>query len=324
MVDGRAPDARDLGHVGRAALAALDLDRRHAGLDQLRQDGQRVQAGRLLDGVVALAVDLEAALAQRRVAARLVAGVAVDQHAAEARLDAGGGLVPAHVRRRRAHAGRVRRLPGDVGRQRAAPLDHHAQAAEAEDLDLGLRVRGDVLHLRQRQHARQHRAADAVALAVELDRLPGGGRGLHRQVQPQPGVMLARIGHHGHVGDDQHVGAERGGAVDRLPPGRGVARVGEGVHRHQHLAPARMGIADALAHLRVVEVQAGEVARVGGVLQAQVDGVGAGVHGHLQRAQRAGRADELRQAASGEERWAPVCPGRWFMEESAGETGFAA
>ena len=197
--------------------------------------------------------------------------------------------------RRRAHARRVGRLPGDVRRQRAAPLDHHAQAAEAEDLDLGQRMPGDVLHMRQRQHARQHRAADAIALAVELDRLPGSGRGLHRQVQPQRGVMVARIGHHGDVGGNQHIGAQRSGAVDRLPPGRRVAGIGEGVDGHQHLAPPRMRVANALADLRVVEVQAGEVARVGGVLQAEVDRVGPGVHRHLQRAQRAGRADELRR-----------------------------
>jgi hypothetical protein len=44
-------------------------------------------------------------------------------------------------------------------------------------------------HLLQRQHARQHGALDAVALAVELDRRVAGGRGLHRQVQAQLRVL---------------------------------------------------------------------------------------------------------------------------------------
>ena len=37
-----------------------------------------------------------------------------------------------------------------------------------------------------------------------------------------------------------------------------------------------MGVAQALAGARGVEIEAGEVARIGGVAQAQVDGVGAG------------------------------------------------
>src|SRR5690606_20595832 len=70
LVDRLAPYARDLGDVARAALAALDLDRRHPSVDQLGQDCQRIQAGRLLDRIVALAAraDDEAPLAQRRVA----------------------------------------------------------------------------------------------------------------------------------------------------------------------------------------------------------------------------------------------------------------
>ncbi len=60
---------------------------------------------------------------------------------------------------------------------------------------------------------------------------------------------------------------------------------------------ARVGVTDAGAQLRVVEIQAGEVARVGGVLQPQVDGVGAGIHRDLQCAQRARRAHQLRRSA---------------------------
>jgi hypothetical protein len=50
---------------------------------------------------------------------------------------------------------------------------------------------------------------------------------------------------------------------------------------------------DALAQLRIVEIQAGEVARVGVVLEAGVDAVGAVVDGGLEGGQGAGRTEEL-------------------------------
>ncbi|GAB1391090.1 hypothetical protein MASR1M6_32720 [Rubrivivax sp.] len=118
-------------------------------------------------------------------------------------------------------------------------------------------------------------------------------------MQPHLRLRAPGVGHDGGVADDQRIGAELGGAVDRALPGADVARVGVGVERHQHLATARVGVAHALAHLRVVEVQAGEVARVGRVLEAQVDGVGTGVDGQRERTQRAGRADQRRLGGSG-------------------------
>ena len=54
-----------------------------------------------------------------------------------------------------------------------------------------------------------------------------------------------------------------------------------------------MRVGDAFADLCLVEVQAGEVAGVGRVLQAQVDGIGAGIHGHGEGTQAAGWADKL-------------------------------
>jgi len=73
------------------------------------------------------------------------------------------------------------------------------------------------------------------------------------------------------------------------------ARLGIGVEGHQDLAPLRLGIADALAQRGLVEVAAGEVARVGVVLEAEVDRVGALVDGGLEGRQAAGRADELEE-----------------------------
>ena len=80
-----AQGAGDLRDVSRAALAAFDLDRRDANLDDLRQDFQHVQAGRFFQRVVGFASHFKAPLAQGRVAGRLVVGAAVNQDAVKAR-----------------------------------------------------------------------------------------------------------------------------------------------------------------------------------------------------------------------------------------------
>ncbi|MEZ5608280.1 MAG: hypothetical protein R3E52_14475 [Burkholderiaceae bacterium] len=54
-----------------------------------------------------------------------------------------------------------------------------------------------------------------------------------------------------------------------------------------------MGVGNAALYGGLVEVQAGKVARVGGVAQAQVDAVGAMVDGGLERRQAAGGADQF-------------------------------
>ena len=56
-------------------------------------------------------------------------------------------------------------------------------------------------------------------------------------------------------------------------------------------APARVRVADARRRAASVEVEAGEIARIGGVAKAEVDAVGAVVDRGLQRRQVAGRAD---------------------------------
>ena len=299
LVERGAPHLGDLGDVGRAALAALDLDRADADAGELGQQLEGVEAGRLLERVVGLVVDLEAALAQRRVAGALALGEAVDEDAVQARLHAARGVFPAHVLARRAGAVAVGGFAGGVGRQRAAPLDHHAQAAEAEDLDLDRGVGDHAFHLRHRQHARQHRTLDAEALVVPVDCLIAGGRSLNRQVQAQLRVGLRGVGHQPGVGEDQRVQAELGGAVDGLGPARPVAGLRVGVEREQDLAFARVGVGDALAHLRRVEVEAAEVARVGGVLEAEVDAVGAVIDGGLERRKAAGGADEFDRGRHG-------------------------
>ena len=56
VVDGFTPDLRDLAHIGRAALAAFDLDGFDAHLQQLGQQLQRIEAGGFFDGVVILVI----------------------------------------------------------------------------------------------------------------------------------------------------------------------------------------------------------------------------------------------------------------------------
>lgn len=118
-------------------------------------------------------------------------------------------------------------------------------------------------------------------------------------MKAQVRVVAARVGHHRDVGADQRVGAQAGGRIDRGEPWRGIVGAGVGVQRHQHLAAARMGVGHAFAQLRVIEVEAGEVARVGGVAQAEVDRVGAGVDRELQGTQGTGGADEFGRTGTG-------------------------
>ncbi len=178
-VNRRAPDLGDLPDVSRAALSSLDFERLDTGFHEIGQQLHGVEAGRFLDGVVGFLVDLETTLAERRVAGALARPEAVDQHTAQPRFHAARRFLVAHRFARRASALAVGRCSGSVGRQGAAPLDHHAQATETKHLDLDRRVLCHVLDLRQRQDTRQHRALDAKALVVEVDRLVVGRRALN-------------------------------------------------------------------------------------------------------------------------------------------------
>jgi hypothetical protein len=55
-----------------------------------------------------------------------------------------------------------------------------------------------------------------------------------------------------------------------------------------------VGVADAFGEALVVEVEPGEVARVGIVAKAEINVVGAVIDGRLERRQAAGRTNELR------------------------------
>ena len=281
-IDGGAPHLRHLRHIGRAALAAFDLDGGDAHLQHLGQQVEGVETGRFLECVIGFVADVEAALAQRRVTGLFVTAVAVEQHAIETRFQPGRRVGPPHRFRRRAHARRVGRFAGAIRRQQTAPFHHHAEAAEAEQLDLDVGVLHHVFHLRQRQHARQHGALDAEVLAVEIHRLVAGSRALHRQMQPEIRVMLDRVTHQPGVGEDHRIHAEFRRAIDRAGPAAPGVGLRIGVERKQHAAAAVVCITQPLRRLRLVEIESRKSARVGVVAKPHVDRIGAVVDGGLE------------------------------------------
>ena len=106
-------------------------------------------------------------------------------------------------------------------------------------------------------------------------------------------MALAGVIEQADVGEDHRVDAEIGGTIDGAMPVGLAAGLREGVDRHQHVLAARVRVLDALDHRLLVEVEAGEVACVGVVLVAEIDGVGPVVDRRLERRQAAGRADEF-------------------------------
>ena len=113
-----------------------------------------------------------------------------------------------------------------------------------------------------------------------------------------------RVGPHGvshqpWIGQDDRIHAQCHGLIHGLAPGFGIGRLGVGVERHEHLAPTRMGIRDATADGRFVEVQARKVAGVGRVAQAQIDAVRAVVDRCLEGGQTSGGTDQIEQGRFG-------------------------
>lgn len=94
-------------------------------------------------------------------------------------------------------------------------VGHHAQAAEAEHLDLDGCVRDHVPDLRQRQHARQH-GVDAVrGGAVERLAPQGAGAGLRIHVQREEDLKAVRMGVADGIGDGRF-GKIQAGEVARI------------------------------------------------------------------------------------------------------------
>src|SRR5690606_29325808 len=124
----------DFAYVCCAALTAFDLDRCDTDAGELGKQLERMQAARLLDGVISLGAHAVPPFAQRRISGLFSRLVAIDQHAVQARFQPCVSLLPAYRGGRRTYAIQIRPLPGDEGRHRASSLDHDAEAAKAEHL----------------------------------------------------------------------------------------------------------------------------------------------------------------------------------------------
>lgn len=110
-------------------------------------------------------------------------------------------------------------------------------------------------------------------------------------------MTLGGIAEHRHVGGDQRVDAEVGGLVDRALPALPALGAGVGIDRDVELSPGLVDAPQAFLELAFVEVEAGEMAGVGVVAEADVDGVGALAQGRLQGGQAARRTDQLHGVA---------------------------
>ena len=261
--------------IAGAALASLDLDGADPGGEDVGQDVERVEAGRLLDGVTQLAIDLIAPFAEGRIAGGLGMRAALDEDAAEPGLLTERGVAPFDMGGRGAGAIGIGRLTAGIGGQQTASLDHDAETAEAEDFDRDRGFADQMRDLGQRQHARHHDPLDAEMALHEVDRRRIGRRTLHREMQIDVWIALGGIVEHAHVGEDDGVHAQIDRAIDGGGPAFPAIGLGIGVDGDEDLDLAVMGIVQTLADLFVAKVQAGEVTRVGVVAKAEIDGVGA-------------------------------------------------
>lgn len=283
-----------MGGVHRAALAAFDFDGRHADFNQLGQHFEHIQAGGLFKCVISFIVDFEAAFAERGIARGLVGLELVDEHLVEAHVHFVGLLLPAHGFGRRTHALHIGRFAGGIARQNAAAFHHHTQTAETEHFHFHIGVVDNVFHLIDGEHARQHHAADAEQFFHQIDGFVISSRALHRHVQAQIGVAFAGIIHQRRIGNNHGVDTQTGGGIDGFLPLRHLPRLRKRVDGHQHMAAAGMGIGDAFGGGFHVEIEAGEIAGVGGIFQTHVNSVCAAVDGGFQGGKIACGANQLR------------------------------
>ena len=107
------------------------------------------------------------------------------------------------------------------------------------------------------------------------------------------GYSRAGKGRDPDVRDDDGVDPGRGGDRDGVLPELELAGGRKGVDGQQNLAAPRMGIVDRLAQFVGREIQSGKVPRIGRVLQAAIDGVGAGIDRGAQAGRRSGRTDQF-------------------------------
>ena len=91
------------------------------------------------------------------------------------------------------------------------------------------------------------------------------------------------------------------GAVDGFLPVANAPGLGKGVDCQQHFTALAVGVADAIGHRFLVEVETGEITCVGVILEAEIDGIGTVVYSGFEGWQAAGRADEIGQKTHGDQ-----------------------
>ncbi len=115
-------------------------------------------------------------------------------------------------------------------------------------------------------------------------------------MQVEIGVAPAGVGQHAGVGSDQGIHPECGGLVHRALPARPALRLGVSVDGDIELATALTDQLQARLQLAFVQVEPGEMAGIGVIAKAYVDGVRALLQGSLEGGQTARRTDQMHES----------------------------
>ncbi len=253
-IECRPQAGHDFGDIGLATLPAFDLEGGDARIAKRVEMVHDVEADRVFEGVAFIFGNVEAPLAQGRVAGRFARTEPVDGEPAQFGDHFLAILAVAHMARGRAHAVYVGGLAGDIGGERAPPFGHDAEPAEGEHFEFAVDLLGEPGDLGDGEDPRQHQALGPEALDQQAHRIDIGGRGLHGDVQALLGIGVRDIVHQRHVGQDHRIGSGGNGIVGGAIPEVFIAGAHEGVEGHIGLDPPRMSMGHRLAQFLAGEV----------------------------------------------------------------------
>ena len=106
-------------------------------------------------------------------------------------------------------------------------------------------------------------------------------------------MPAASVIQHADVGGDHRVHAEFRRLIHGPLPAFPTGRLREGVERDEHPPILGVSVLHALSRRFGVEIQAGEMPGVGVIAEADVNRIGAVIHGGLQRGQVASGTDQF-------------------------------
>lgn len=110
-------------------------------------------------------------------------------------------------------------------------------------------------------------------------------------------VTLASVIKQPDIRQDNGVDTKVDRGIDGLLPFADPTGLCKSVDGHQHLPAAAMGITDAFTDPALIKIQSGEVARIGRILEAEINGIGTVIDRGFKRRQAAGRTNEIGQGA---------------------------